>query len=125
MTIAEVSKQYHISTDTLRYYERVGLIPKVHRNDSGYRDYTKEDLEWVYFAIAMRSAGISMEALIDYVQLFQKGVDTIDARKQILLEQRQLLAQRIEEMNTVLARLDQKIDGYEERVLAYEERLKK
>ena len=72
----------------------------------------------------MRSAGISVEALIEYVDLFQKGINTIDARKKILLEQRELLAERIGDMQKVLERLDRKIDGYEERILKYEEKLK-
>lgn len=124
MMITDVSKKYGISVDTLRYYERIGLIPPVNRNESGYRDYTEEDCEWVYFAVAMRSAGISVEALIEYVDLFQKGINTIDARKKILLEQRELLAERIGDMQKVLERLDCKIDGYEERILKYEEKLK-
>ena len=49
MTIAEVSKQYNISADTLRYYERIGLIPPVNRNKNGIRDYTDEDCKWVDF----------------------------------------------------------------------------
>ncbi len=125
MNIKEVSKKLEISTDTLRYYERVGLIPPVNRNDSGYRDYTEEDLKWVYFAKVMRSAGISVEALIEYVKLFQEGRDTIKIRKQILVEQREILAEKISNMQEVLDRLDQKIDGYEERVLKYESQLKK
>lgn len=125
MMITEVSKKYGISVDTLRYYERVGLIPPVNRNKNGYRDYTKEDCEWVYFSIVMRNAGLSIEALIEYVSLFQKGRNTISTRKQILIEQRELLAERINEMQKVLDRLDHKIDGYEERVLKYEENLKK
>ena len=124
MMITDVSKKYGISVDTLRYYERIGLIPPVNRNESGYRDYTEEDCEWVYFAVAMRSAGIPVEALIEYVDLFQKGINTIDARKKILLEQRELLAERIGDMQKVLERLDRKIDGYEERILKYEEKLK-
>lgn len=124
MKILDVSKKYGVSIDTLRYYERIGLIPPVTRNENGYRDYSHTDCNWVYFAIVMRSAGISVEALIEYVALFQKGTNTIDARKNILIEQRQLLSERIEEMQKVLDRLDNKIDGYEERILKYEESLR-
>ena len=71
----------------------------------------------------MRSAGLSIEALIEYVALFQKGNSTITARKQILIEQREMLAERIAEMQQTLSRLDSKIEGYEERMLKCEKEL--
>ncbi len=70
MLIAEVSKKYDIAADTLRYYERIGLIPPVNRNSSGRRDYTEEDCNWVYFIKCMRSAGLSIEVLVEYVTMF-------------------------------------------------------
>lgn len=88
MTIAEVSKKYELTADTLRYYERIGLLPPVGRNKSGIRDYTEEDCNWVGFIKCMRNAGISIETLIEYVSLFQKGEGTIPARKNLLIEQR-------------------------------------
>ena len=90
MTIAEVSKLVDLSNDTLRYYERIGLIPPVHRNKSGIRDYDEEDIRWVEFIKCMRSAGLPIEALIEYVSLFRQGDDTADARKALLIEQRSL-----------------------------------
>ena len=80
MTIAEVSRKYEISADTLRYYERIGLIPPVPRTKSGLRDYDEESCGWVELMKCMRAAGVQIEALIEYVALFQQGVDTIDAR---------------------------------------------
>lgn len=123
MTISEVSKKYDLTPDTLRYYERIGLIPPVHRNSSGNRDFTEEDLGWVEFIKCMRGAGLSIEALIDYVKMFQEGISTVKARKHLLIEQRQILAERIEAMQETLKRLDFKIDGYEERMLAKESEL--
>ncbi len=120
MTIAEVSRKYDISADTLRYYERIGLIPKVNRSKNGIRDYQEEDLNWVEFIKCMRNAGISIEALIEYVELFQKGSHTTQARKTILIEERNKLQERMQEMQTTLARLNDKIDGYEERMLEKE-----
>ena len=77
MTITEVSKKYDLSQDTLRYYERIGLIPTVNRNKSGIRDYTDEDCKWVEFIKCMRGAGLPIEVLIEYVALFQEGESTI------------------------------------------------
>lgn len=124
MTITEVSKKYGLSADTLRYYERIGLIPPVHRNSSGNRDYTEVDCKWVKFIKCLRSAGLSIEILIEYVDLFQKGSDTISARKELLFEQRKQIAEKVNELQETLRFLDQKIDGYEERMLKFEEELK-
>lgn len=123
MTIAQVSKKYALSPDTLRYYERIGLLPNVKRTPSGIRDYSQSDCNWVEYIKCMRSAGVSVETLIEYVRLFHQGPGTIQKRKALLLEQRERIVARIEEMNAVLARLDWKLDGYEERMLKYEEKL--
>lgn len=123
MTIAEVSKKLDLSIDTLRYYERIGLIPKVSRNKSGIRNYGETDLNWVKFIKCMRSAGIPVEALIEYVALFQQGDSTIEARKQILMEQRDQLLERMEEMQQTLDRLNLKIDRYERIILPVEKDL--
>ena len=123
MTISEVSKKYNLTADTIRYYERIGLIPPVHRNSSGNRDFLEEDCNWVEFIKCMRNAGLSIEALIDYVAMFQKGKETIKSRKNLLIEQRELLVERIESMKATLERLDMKTDGYEERCLIKEQEL--
>ena len=121
MTIAEVAKQYGLTADTLRYYERIGLLPNVRRTSGGIRDYSEEDCRWVEYIKCMRSAGVSVETLIEYVKLFHQGTETIPARKKLLLEQREQIVARINEMNEVLAKLDWKLDGYEERMLKFEE----
>lgn len=125
MTITEVSEKYELTPDTLRYYERIGLLPAVGRNKSGVRNYSEEDCMWVDFIKCMRSAGISIEALAEYVSLFQKGNDTISARKELLLDERKKLEARIEALQETLAYLNNKIDGYEEKMLEYEKNLKK
>jgi len=125
MTITEVSKKFGLSPDTLRYYERIGLIPRVHRNESGIRDYTEEDCRWIDFIKCMRDAGVQIEALIEYVALFQQGDATVEARKQILIEQREQLIARIEEMQKALERLNYKIEQYETKVVPAQNKLKR
>ena len=120
MRIAEVSERYGISADTLRYYERIGLIPPVNRNQSGIRDYDEIDVRRVEFIKCMRSAGLPIEALIEYVGLVQQGDNTLEARKEILMEQREQLLARMEEMQKTLAVLDYKISVYENAVLKKE-----
>ena len=123
MTIAEVSRRYDITADTLRYYERIGLLPNIARTGSGIRDYSESDCTWVEYIKCMRSAGVSVETLIEYVTLFQGGNETVPARKKLLIEQRQQIANKIQELTDTLARLDWKLDGYEERMAQFEEKL--
>ena len=123
MKIAEVSDHYDISPDTLRYYERIGLIQPVNRNESGIRDYNDIDLRRVEFIKCMRSAGLPVEVLIEYVGLVQQGDRTIEARKEILIEQRAMLAARMKEMQKTLDILDHKIEVYENAVLKKEKEM--
>ena len=124
MTIAEVSRQYGLSPDTLLYYERIGLLPPVTRTAGGIRDYTPEDCRWVEFAKCMRGAGLQVEALVEYVALFQQGEASVEARKRILLEQREQLVARMQEMQETLERLNRKIDQYEQVILPAEQQLR-
>lgn len=124
MMIAEVSEKFGITQDTLRYYERIGLIPRVNRNKSGIRDYTEEDCNWIKFIKCMRSAGLPIEVLIEYVGLFQQGNATVKARKGLLIEQRNQLIARIEEMQKTLKYLNHKIETYDQ-VVAVEQGLKR
>jgi DNA-binding transcriptional MerR regulator len=123
MKIAEVSEKYGISSDTLRYYERIGLILPVNRNESGIRDYGEIDIRRVEFAKCMRSAGLPIEVLIDYMELVQQGDQTIEVRKEILKEQRGLLLSRMLEMQKTLDILDHKIEVYENAVLKKEKEI--
>jgi MerR family transcriptional regulator, aldehyde-responsive regulator len=120
MKIAEVSERHAISSDTLRYYERIGLIPPVTRTGSGIREYGELDIRRVEFIKCMRSAGLPIEVLIEYVALVQQGDATIQARQDILKEQRALLASRLQEMQKTLDLLDHKIEVYEQNILKKE-----
>jgi DNA-binding transcriptional MerR regulator len=113
MTIKEVSEKYDISADTIRYYERIGLIPHVPRKENGIRDFDEAACGWVEFSKCMRSAGVQVEALIEYVDLFFKE-GTEEARKDILVEQRARLQEQYEQLKATMERLDYKIAHYEE-----------
>lgn len=116
MTIKEVSEKFGISQDTLRYYERVGMIPHVTRTTGGIRNYQESDLGWVEMALCMRSAGLPIEAMIEYVRLFQEGDETIPARLQLLLDQREALIEQKAQIDSTLKRLNYKISRYERAV---------
>ena len=123
MKIAEVSERHGISADTLRYYERIGLIRPVNRNANGIRDYNEIDLRRVVFINCLRSAGLSIEVLIVYVGLVQQGDGTIETRKEILKEQRELLLVKMKELQKTLDVLDHKIEVYENAVLTIEKKI--
>lgn len=114
MTIKEVAEKYDISADTLRYYERVGMIPKVTRRPNGIRDYQESDLGWVELAICMRSAGLPIEVMIEYVKLYKEGDNTIPARLELLQEQMNVLKEQKAQIESTVERLAYKISKYEE-----------
>ena len=121
MKIAEVSEKYGLSLDTLRYYERIGLIPTVTRTPNGIGEYGEMDIKRVEFIKCMRGAGLPIEVLIDYVALVQVGDSTVEARKEILKEQRELLAAKITDLQKTLELLDYMISVYENKILTKEQ----
>ncbi|WP_045508275.1 MerR family transcriptional regulator [Bacillus amyloliquefaciens] len=124
MKIAQAAKQVELSTATLRYYESIGLIPPVKRNESGIRDYDENDVNWIQFIKCMRSAGLSIEALIEYTALFTEGADhTIEPRKNILINERKRLTEKQREIDETINRLNKKIEDYED-ILENEAKLK-
>ena len=116
MTIKEVCEKYDITPDTLRYYERVGVIPEVHRTKGGIRDFTDEDVAWVENAICMRSAGVPVEMLIEYVRLFREGDSTFQARRDLLAEAREEIAAQLAKYQATMDRLNYKISRYDEAI---------
>ena len=113
MTIAEVCRKYDLTADTLRYYERIGLIPRVPRTAGGIRDYDEEACRWIEMMKCMRKAGVQIDALIEYVALYQQGEETMEARKNLLISQRIRLLERIADMQESLKLLNKKIEWYE------------
>jgi DNA-binding transcriptional MerR regulator len=123
MKISEVSEQFGLSVDTLRYYEKIGLLPPVNRTDSGIRDYDELDTKRIDFVKCMRAAGLPIEVLLEYFALVEQGDETIEARKKILQEQRTRLMVRMAEMQETLDLLNHKIQVYENAVLKSEQEL--
>lgn len=121
MNIKQAAELFGLTVDTLRYYERVGVIPPVMRNESGYRDYRTRDLNWIYLVKNLRAAGLSVESLIEFCSLSQVR-DTEDveaAQKGILQEQLEELDERLKEMQQVRALLQYKIDTYDDHVAKF------
>ncbi|WP_185380381.1 MerR family transcriptional regulator [Listeria immobilis] len=124
MNIKEASETTGVSADTIRYYERIGLIPNISRNENGVRKFDEEDLRWIDFSRQMRRAGISIEALIDYLALFREGEKTLESRMELLKEQRAELQDRIDMMQEALERLDFKIENYDTHLIPAQKKLK-
>ncbi len=114
MTISEVSKEYNLTPDTLRYYEKIGILSNVSRSKSGIRDYDETVCKRIEFVKCMRDAGVEIEALIEYMLLFEKGKSTAKRRKEILEEQRIKLLEKQQKINASLEKLDYKIKLYNE-----------
>lgn len=113
MNISEAARINGVTPATLRYYEREGLIPPVTRKNGGVRDYQQDDLGWIEFVRCMRSAGLSVESLIEYTSLFREGTDTAEERKNILIRERDLLLLKYKEIGETIERLNGKIKSYE------------
>jgi len=116
MTIKEVCEKYRITADTLRYYEKVGVIPTVGRTKGGKRDYSEQDIAWVENAICMRNAGLPVEMLIEYVRLFQEGDGTFQARRDLLAEAREEILGQLNKYQATLDKLNYKISRYDEAI---------
>ena len=116
MKIAEVSQKFNLTTDTLRYYEKVGLIEPVKRSKSGVRDYTEKDLERIVFVKCMRQAGLSIESIQTYIELYKLGDSTLKNRLDILLNERDKIEATIFNLQGTLDYLNHKIDRYTENI---------
>lgn len=116
MTIKDVCERFGITADTLRYYEKVGAIPKVARSSGGIREYDDEALNWVQNAVCLRKAGVSVEAIAEYVRLFNMGDETLKARLDLLSNEREELGKQLAELTEALELLDWKISRYRKAV---------
>ena len=119
MTIGEVSKKYDISVDTLRYYEKAGIIPFITKNESGLREYSEEACRWVLLAKCMRAAGMPVSTLAKYVELFQMGDKTLFERQQLLIDTKAELEEKKAVLQAAIDRLDMKLGYYEEKIEVY------
>ncbi|EAF6131029.1 MerR family transcriptional regulator [Listeria monocytogenes] len=121
MNIKQAADMFGLTVDTLRYYERVGVIPPVHRNESGYRDYKTSDLNWVYLVKNLRNAGLSIESLIEFATLAQlRETQNVEAaQKQVLVDQLKELDEKLAEMKKVRELLVYKIDSYDSHIAQF------
>ena len=111
-TIKEAAMRSGVSVDTLRYYERIGLLPRVGRAPNGHRRYTGFDLGWIHLLNLLRNTGMSIQEMLKFVRLEQQGSNALPLQVEILKSHRASLLQHVQELQTSLEALDEKISYY-------------
>lgn len=111
-TISEVEARTGLTQHTLRWYERIGLMPHVDRSHSGQRRFTDKDLDWLAFVGKLRTTGMSVADMVRYAELVREGPHTAGDRRELLERTRGEVRTRIAELTDALAVLDYKIDTY-------------
>lgn len=113
-SIAQAAQRSGLSIDTLRYYERIGLVEPPARDSGGRRAYAEPDLVWLEFLTKLRTTGMPIRMMREYAKLRQHGLATAGRRKQILLEHRASVRRHMDELGSCLDVLDYKISNYEQ-----------
>lgn len=112
-SIGQVSKKFNLSPHTLRYYDKLGLFPKVGKSSSGLRRFSEEDLSWIGIIECLKATGLTLKGIKHYLDLAERGNQTISERKQIMLEQKAQVEQEIKALKQNLQKLNFKIKYYE------------
>ncbi|GFP78303.1 MerR family transcriptional regulator [Clostridium fungisolvens] len=113
-SIKEVSEKLNISQYTLRYYEKEGLIPYLHRNYSGRRVYSDNDLIWIKLIGCMKATGMSIAYIKNYVELTVQGKSTLLKRRQIIIEQKEIIETEIKKYSDLLEVVNIKLQRYDQ-----------
>ncbi|MGG6311855.1 MerR family transcriptional regulator [Paenibacillus macerans] len=112
-TIKEVSEETGLSTYTLRYYEREGILPNVKRDSSGNRLYDSESMEWLQFILSLRATGMPLAEIKQYVDLYKKGESTFRQRKQMMLDHKEKVEKNVAEILKYLEIINYKLALYD------------
>lgn len=113
-TIKEVSERFDLSPHTLRYYEKEGLLPAIERDANGIRLYSDTDLEWLQLVCCMRATGMSISYIKNYIDLCRMGTDTISERRQIILNQKEIIEGELKKYKELLKMVNRKLNHYDE-----------
>ena len=112
LTIQEVAHATGLTAHTLRYYERIGLIHPINREENTRRCYTADDVGWIDFLLKLRATGMSIKDMQRYAELQRRGDETLPQRVEMLKSLRDRVESHIEEMNEHLNLIHYKIDYY-------------
>jgi DNA-binding transcriptional MerR regulator len=115
LTIQQVAKRTGLSIDTLRYYERIGLLETVGRAQNGHRRYTPYDLAWIDLLMRLRDTGMPRAQMVRFAQLRRQGSATLTERRLMLEQHQRSLEQHMQELEQHMVALRQKIVRLKER----------
>lgn len=111
-TVKQAADILGVSVHTVRFYDDKGLIPGTKRNSANQRIFDDMELEWLFISLTLRNTGLSLAEVKHYIDLYQQGDDTLEERRQIMLEQRKRTLSEMEELKQRLEVLDRKIEHY-------------
>ena len=121
MTISEFAEKTDISIDTLRYYERIGILPPVPRGKNGIRVYDSSYIEWIHLVKRLKANGMSLDRMLEYIELTKQGRSSCSARRQLLMESRGDLLEKIMELKVSLKNIDDTLNYYKDEVVSPKE----
>ena len=113
-TIRQVAEKEGITTHTIRYYDREGLLPLLERTDSGILKFSEEDIHWLELICCLKNSGMPIHRIKEFMNLCLQGEATCEERKQILVEHKQAILKQMEVLKTSLNTVNYKIDHYRE-----------
>jgi MerR family transcriptional regulator, aldehyde-responsive regulator len=115
MKIKEVAEYFRLPSETIRYWESMKIISPIQRNESGYREYTQQDIDWIRYVKCLREMGVPIERIQEYTSLSDENA--AEKRKGILEEQREQLIEKTRELDKALELANYKIDHYTSLIL--------
>ncbi|WP_445506504.1 MerR family transcriptional regulator [Niallia sp. 03190] len=113
-TIQEASRQSGLTTHTLRYYEKIGLLHEIQRDERGKRFYSEADMRWIIFLLRLRETGMSIQQMLRYSDLRREGESTVKERRKMLEEHQVLVRAKMEALQENSEVLKKKIELYKE-----------
>lgn len=113
-SIGQVAKRLGLTTHTLRYYDKEGLLPSVHKSSSGLRVFTEKDLEWLIIIECLKGCGMHLKDIKHYIDMCMQGDSTIAERLAMFKKQKEHLALQMKQLQAHMEKIDYKIAYYTE-----------
>ncbi|MEO0804131.1 MAG: MerR family transcriptional regulator [Cyanobacteria bacterium J06642_2] len=114
LSIQRVAALTQLSTHTLRYYERIGLLAPIERASSGHRRYSSQDIAWINFLTRLRATGMPIREMQQFAELRRQGDHTFAQRRQLLAAHQQRVHRQINELTQNLKVIQEKVQHYQE-----------
>lgn len=113
-TIKEVSNKTNLSTYTIRYYEKEGLLPTISRDKVGNRVFSDDDLEWMSIVCCLKNTGMPIKDIKTYMDLKKEGDSTLEVRRTIVTDHKKAVENKISQLMKELKKVNEKIKYYDE-----------